>query len=131
MTVESYGKIFRKEYLSISLPLEPFDLNNPYMTPKTTPRSITPQKRFEALKIIDDRAKKSPEIRNEDVKISDDYLMLCEQNNICPIMFLPSMAEGYKKHFNKQILYEFYYRVRQACKSICRQFLLTVGKSRA
>ena len=78
---------------------------------------MTPKNRLEARNEINAWAEKHyPETCAENIKILDDYLTLCEENNIRPIMFLPPMTEGYKKHFNKQIIDEFYYLVRQACK---------------
>ena len=56
------------------------------------------------------------ETKTENVQILDDYLTLCEKNNVCPIMFLPPFTEGYKKHFSKQKLDELHYIVREALK---------------
>ena len=103
--------------MNARLPLEPFDLNNPHMTPKLTQRFMTPQNRLDARKQIDTwKEKYFPETRTENVKILDDYLTLCEDNGIRPIMFLPPMTEGYMKHFSRQRLDEFYHLVRQACQ---------------
>lgn len=116
-SIEDCEKIFRTEYLNTKLPLEPFDLNNPYMTPKVTQRFMTPYSRLEARKTIDAWSEKYfPETRAENIKILDDYLTLCEANNIRPIMFLPPMTEGYMKYFSKQRLDEFYYLIRRACR---------------
>ena len=43
-------------------------------------------------------------------------MTLCEENHIRPIMFLSSMLKGYVEHFNKLLLDEFYYLVREAQK---------------
>ncbi|MBR4904697.1 MAG: hypothetical protein IKZ53_08490 [Selenomonadaceae bacterium] len=115
--IEDCKKIFRTEYLNAKLHLEPFDINNPYMTPKVTQRFMTPQNRLEARKTIDAWNKKYfLETRAENIKILDDYLTLCEENNILPIMFLPPMTKGYEKYFSRQILNEFYYLIEQACQ---------------
>ena len=116
-SVADCEKIFRAEYLNTKLPLEPFNLNNPHMTTKLTPRFMTPWARLDARKTIDGWADKNyPNTRAENIKILDDYLTLCGQNRIRPIMFLPPTTDGYKKHFNKRIRDEFHYLVGQACK---------------
>lgn len=115
--VDVYKNFFRKEYLSACLPLEPFDLNDPYLVKNGLPMFMKPKDRLIARAIIDGWAEKNyPDTRAENVQIFDDYLTLCEQNNIRPIMFLPPMTECYLKYFKKQRLDEFYYVVRQACK---------------
>lgn len=117
MPVAEYRKIFRKEYLSTKIPIEPLDLNDPYLIAKDTLRFITPQSRLEAREHIEKWGNRIfPETCAENVKILDDYLTLCEVNNIRPIMFLPPMTACYLQHFNKQRLDEFYCIVRQACR---------------
>lgn len=116
--INIYKQFFREEYLSTKLPLEPFDLNNPYMSPKIMPRFMTPQARLSARKTTDTWGERYfPETLKENVKILDDYLTLCEEKNIRPIIFLMPTTEGDIKHFNKQRLDEFYYLVGQACKN--------------
>ena len=117
MPADEYRKLFRAEYLASRLPLEPFDLNDPYLISKTVPRFMTPGSRLSARRTIDGWAEKNyPETRNENIKILGDYLTLCEENNIRPIMFLPPMSEGHVKYFSRQKLDEFYYLVRAACR---------------
>ena len=58
--------------------------------------------------------KNFPETVAENKKILDDYLSLCEKNNAIPIMFLPPFPEGYRKHFSKEKLAEFYSFVNEA-----------------
>ncbi|MBQ6297156.1 MAG: hypothetical protein IJK81_05630 [Selenomonadaceae bacterium] len=57
-----------------------------------------------------------PKTREENVKILDDYLTLCEENNIRPIMFCVRTSDKYMKNFNKQLLAEFYNLIEQACQ---------------
>ena len=57
------------------------------------------------------------ETRDENIKILDDYLTLCEKNNIRPIMFLISVTEKYMANFDKRLLEEFYVLVKQACQN--------------
>ena len=116
MSVEVCKKFFREEYLSTKIPLEPFNVNNPYLA-KPPMSFMTPQSRLEVRNSAELWTEKNyPETRDENVKILDEYLTLCEDNNIRPIMFLPPSTEGYKKHFGKKKLDEFYYLVRQACR---------------
>lgn len=116
MPAEDYKKLLRPQYFSMRLPLEPFDVNNPFGT-KTPLRFMTPKVRLEAREVINSWSRRYfPETRDENVKILDDYLTFCGQNHIRPVMFLPPATEGYKKHFNKPMIDEFYYIVGQACK---------------
>lgn len=116
MTAEDYKSLLRPQYFSTRLPLEPLDWNNPFEA-KTPLRFMTPESRLNAREGINTWSKKFyPETRAENVKILDDYLTLCEENNVRPIMFLPPATEGYKKYFNRKMLDEFYYLIGQACK---------------
>ena len=116
MSAEKYKSLLRKEYFAMRMPLEPFDLNNPFYV-KTQLRFMTPEKRLKAREDVDGWQKRCfPETCAENVKILDDYLTLCEENHIRSIMFLPPMTEGYMKHFSRQKLDEFYYLIGQACR---------------
>ncbi|MBQ7493228.1 MAG: hypothetical protein IJT47_02235, partial [Selenomonadaceae bacterium] len=55
-----------------------------------------------------------PETRDENVKILDDYLTLCEENNICPIMIRVPVTKEYMASFSKIMLDEFDLYVEQA-----------------
>lgn len=115
--IDTYKKFFNENYLATKIPLEYLNPNNPYDTISQQIQFISQKVRLNARNTIDGWATKDyPRTRDENVKILDDYLMLCEANNIRPIMFLPPMTEGYMKHFNKQKLDEFYYLTEQACK---------------
>lgn len=115
--IDFYKKVIRKEYFELKIPTEPIDINNPYGAKHPVPIYINQRERLGARDTADGWADKNyPDTCTENIKILDDYLTLCEQNKIRPIMFLPPMTEGYIKHFSKQILDEFYYIVGQACK---------------
>ena len=115
--IDTYRKFFRKEYLATRIPLKYLNPNNPYDVIPQQIRYMSSVSRLTARNTIDGWAKKNyPETRDENVKILDDYLTLCEENHIRPIIFLPPMTEGYKKHFHKYKINEFYYLVEQACK---------------
>ena len=108
-------KILRKEYFKNKMPLEQLDINNPFYMKNSL--NLTPQTRLQILLKKDGgRGKDFSETRAENIKIFDDYLTLCEENNIQPIIFLPPMTKGYMKLYNKQRLDEFQYLVGQACK---------------
>ena len=116
LSEEKIPSIFKKEFLSFRLPAQVADINNVYGE-KTALRFMGWEQRIHAYNVIDSWANKNyPETRNENVKILDEYLTLCEKNNVRPIMFLPPMTDVYKKYFNKKIFDEFYYLVREAQK---------------
>ena len=105
-------KFLREEWLTKKLPLSPFNANRPY---GGALKSAMDQKAIEAK--TNTWAKKFyPETRDENVKILDDYLTLCEENNIRPIMFRASVTEKFMANFDKRILDEFPVLVEQACQ---------------
>ena len=111
---EKIPSIFKKEFLSFRLPAQIEDINNVYGE-KTAFRVMNWQHRLITREHIDIwKNKYYPETVKENVKILDDYLTLCEKNNVRPIIFLPPMTEGVKKYFNKKIMDEFYYLVHEA-----------------
>ncbi len=131
-----YGKIFSEKYPSLKISLEPFDLNDPFQVKsrqssdllkpldandpfqyRGKKSSVTARFRLAARKTVDTWSERFfPDTRAENVQILDDYLTLCEGNDIRPIMFLPPMTEAYVKYFNRQRLDEFYYLVECAIK---------------
>ena len=111
-----YKKFFRTKYLSKRLSLESVDVTVPFGS-KNSLTFMMPKHRLANREIADEWSEKNyPETRAENVKILDEYLTLCEETNIRPIMILSPLSEGYRKHFSKQKLNEFYYLVEQACK---------------
>ena len=113
---EVYRSFFRKEFLSRQLPLDNFDTNNPHLE-KSRTAYINRRERLESRGKIDTWAQRIfPDTRTEYIKILDDYLTLCEQNNIRPIILLMPATEGYIKHYDRQRLDEFQCIVRQACR---------------
>lgn len=115
MPTEVYREFFRAEYFSLKMPLEPFDCNNPFYM-KRPLCFMTPQVKFSILKKGDSGAGKDfPETRAENIKIFDDYLTLCEENFIRPIIFLMPLSEGYMKYYDKRRVDELRYLVMQAC----------------
>lgn len=111
MSAEDYKKLLRPEYFSIELPLEPFDVNNPFYVKKPL-CFMTPQSRLKIIKKKDGGGGKDfNETRTENIKILDDYLTLCEQNTIRPIIFLMPMSTGHMKLYNRPRLDECRYLV--------------------
>ncbi|MBR4904680.1 MAG: hypothetical protein IKZ53_08405 [Selenomonadaceae bacterium] len=66
--------------------------------------------------IITWKGKYYPETRDENIKILDEYLTLCEENNVRPIMFRVINSEKYMANFSKNLLEEFNCLVEQACQ---------------
>ena len=58
-----------------------------------------------------------PSTRDENIKTLDNYLALCEENNIRPVMFTACSSEKFKANFNKQMLEEFHQLVEQALQN--------------
>ena len=115
MPVELYRKFLSEEYLSLKMPLESFDLNNPFHT-KQPLCFMTPQAKFSILQKNDGgKGKDFQETRDENIKILDEYLTLCEENSIFPIIFLMPLSQGYMKYYNKWRLDELRYLVEKAC----------------
>lgn len=116
--LEEYRKIFREEYLAKKIPLESINLNDPYAAKKQG-SYIKPKGLYVNEDSIDHTWCKRyfPKIMAENAKILDDYLTLCETNNIRPIIFLPPYCESYKASYNRERLNEFYDLVGQACKN--------------
>ena len=115
LSAKDVRNLFREDYLSQEISLENFDVNLIYFS--KTARKMSFNERIGAYDEFNAWNNKNyPETRAENIKILDSYLTLCEKNKIRPIMFLPTMTEGYMKNFSKQKLDEFYYLVHQAQK---------------
>lgn len=114
--IKIYKNFFRKEYLESKLSTSEFDLNNPFYVKKPL-CFMTHETKIRVLKTRDGgKGKSFNETRAENIQILDDYLTLCETNNIRPIIFLPPMSESYIKLYSKSRIDEFRYLVWQACK---------------
>ena len=107
-----YEKIFRKEWLAKKIPLDEMDLNNPHGT-KSKYR-MTQKDIASTESIYHWIGRYYPEARDENVKILDDYLTLCEENNIRPVMFTVPVTEKYVATFNKKLFDEFHDLIGQA-----------------
>ena len=114
---EEYRKIFREHFLSFEITHEfELDENNPGLE-RGVAVGINLYDKVNAKKsIYSGRAKNYPETREENIKILDDYLTLCEKSNVRPIMFLPPMHKIAIECTDKKRLNEFYYLVNEAVK---------------
>lgn len=117
LPVEDYRKIFSPEYLNYKMPYDTAVKMDCIGGLSNIVTHIDRKMRISARKSVDTwKNKYYAETVKENVKILDDYLTLCEKNNVRPVMFLPPLSDVYKKHFNKKIFDEFYYLVREAQK---------------
>ena len=115
LPVEKYRSLFREEYLNYKMPIDDIEIDEVSVLRDWQKQYMTFDSRVDARKKIDVwKDRNFPDTREENIKILDDYLTLCEENEIVPIVFLPPMTEGYKKHFSKQKLDEFYFLIRAA-----------------
>lgn len=113
---EQYCDLFNEEFISIKLPLERLDINN-VMGEKTQLRFMNFASRMKARERTETwKNKYYPNTRTEYLKIFDNYLSLCEENSVRPIMFLLPVSECYKKYYSKRILSEFYHFIGEANK---------------
>lgn len=114
MSKEKLATVFSKEFLAFRLPAQIADLNNIYGE-KSVLKVIDWNQKLNARKDIDAwKNKHYSDTLKENVQILDDYLTLCEKNNVRPIMFLPTMTQARIKYSNKKAMDEFYYLVNQA-----------------
>ena len=94
------------------IPLESFNENKPYGSALLN--TVISQEAILNGGTNNWAKKYYPKTRAENLKILDDYLTLCEENDIRPIMFRVPVTEKYMKNFNPQLLEEFDTLVEQA-----------------
>lgn len=118
LPAEKCRKLFRESFLAAELDIEKLNLNNVNLD-KVEMANLDFKDRLTTRDRAEVWSKESRtflETRDENIKILNDYLTLCEKNNIRPIIFLPPMCEGYKKYFSKEKLDEFYQILEDAMK---------------
>ena len=121
---EKYKKLFNEDFLQAETNIENFDLNNP-VGDKLPMHTMNFYSKLSALERSEAWNKKNfHKTVNENKKIFDDYLTLCEKNNIRPIVFLPPVSECYRKYFNREKLAEFYKIIQQANKKHSTMFFV-------
>ena len=115
LPVEKYRSLFREEYLNSHLPIDDIEMDSIMVIGDYSKQFMKWENRVEERKRIDVwKDRNFPDTRAENLKILDDYLTLCEENNVVPIIFLPPMPEGYKKHFSRQKLDEYFSVIQHA-----------------
>ena len=116
MSVDDYSSLFRKEYLDGGyITPNPIDLNNVYFNKPTGRSSI--EARLATRRSAETWGKKYyPHTIEENKHILHDYLKLCEDNDIKPILFLPAMPRGYMETYPKNRLDEFHVLLHDVMK---------------
>ena len=114
MSSDEIKKLFTQNFISYELPTENLDLNDTNLD-KIEMQEMNLGARLRTR----DRAeiwsnKNYPETFAENIKIFDDYLTLCEENNIRPIILLTPVTVGYKKFFSKEKITELHEIVSNA-----------------
>ncbi len=123
LPLEKYKNLFNANFLAYKLPLENFDINN-VMLEKTPLRFMNFKSRLGARERSEVWDKKCyPDTLKEYVKIFDDYLALCQENNVRPIICTFPVSECYKKYFSKKIIAEFNHDIEEALKKYPAVFL--------
>ena len=113
MPMEKYRSLLRNEYCSFKIPVESLNIK----TFGSSETFIDVKKLIDARSEIDSwHGKFFPKTRDENIEILGSYLTLCEEKQVRPIMFLPPMTEGYVKYFDKKMLDEFYFLVKESVK---------------
>lgn len=105
-----YKKFIREEWLTKKLSVKKVGLNG------VKSEKVISQEVIEKTKPKTWNGKFYPATRDMNVKVLDDYLTLCEENNVRPIMFRVIVSERYMANFNKELLDEFNILVEQACQ---------------
>ena len=102
MPVEIYKRFFREEWLTKKPSIQNVNING-----FKTQKIMTPKDIKSNVSLNPWTGKYYPKTRDENIKILDDYLTLCEENNIRPVMFTVPVTEKYMATFNKKLLEEF------------------------
>lgn len=108
--VDAYKKFLSAEWLKRIYPAKGVNLNGIKLN-KVVAKQVIQNGKTRTWE-----GKYYPKTRDENVKIFDDYLTLCEENNIRPIIFRSNCTEIYMKNFCSELLEEFDVLVSQACQ---------------
>lgn len=106
--VDVYKKFLRADWLTQKPSIAKINLNGVKSLKVMNEKTIASDKGIRSW-----NEKYYPVTRDENIKILDDYLTLCEENNIRPIMFMAPLTEKYVKVFYKPLFDEFYVLVEQ------------------
>ena len=113
--VDIYRKFFREEWLVKKWSLQQFTVNDPYNVKSSKAMDQQAVNGTVGINSWTWQGAYRPEICDENVKILDDYLTLCEENNIRPVMFMVPVSKKNIVNFNRKMLSEFYVIVEKAC----------------
>ena len=106
--IDVYKKFLSEEWLTQKVSIEKVNING------IKSHKIMTKEEIQNEKTKTWAGKSYPQTRDANIKILDDYLTLCEENNIRPIMFRVIVSEKYMANFNKELLAEFDALVEQA-----------------
>ena len=118
-------EIFDKNFLDVPDDFVPenFDFNV-YNNQGYSTKIMEPSNLFEIRKNAEDwLEKRYPETVKENKKIFLDYLELCKNHNVIPIVTIFPVLNIYREFFPKQLLDEFYLIIEEARKKYNFHFL--------
>ena len=115
LPIEQYKSIFQEQFFNFKAPIES-EIDCVRALDNTVQHIGFEQRILEREMMDVWKERNFPETKKENVKILDDYLTLCENNNIRPIIFTAPVTQGYIKHFNKKLREEFLYLISEAQK---------------
>ena len=117
ITLDKYRNRFNEDFLNTKLDFSGITVESVLGTPLPM-QSFTPQSRMFQRSYVELFSQRDgyPETCQEYVKILDDYLTLCEKNNVRPVIFTPPITYCYKKYSNPKILDEFYVLMSESQK---------------
>lgn len=105
---EQYKSLFNEKFLSYKLPLEDLDINN-LMLEKNSANAMDFTAHLKEREIIEIwKTIYFPKTREENLKVFDDYLALCTEKNVRPIICTSPVSECYLKYFSKKMISEFH-----------------------
>ena len=107
---EFYRNLLREDWLTQKPSIEKVNLNG------VKSKRVIEQKVIENGRTTNWDKKYYPQTRDEYIKILDDYLTLCEENNIQAIMVRMRNSDKYIKNFNPTMLEEYNNFVEEALK---------------
>ena len=113
---EQYKSLFNENFLAYKLPFEDFDINN-VMLEKNPMHVMDFTAHLKEREIIEIwNTVYFPKTREENLKTFDDYLALCREKNVRPIICTSPVSECYKKYFSKKMISEFNHDINEFLK---------------
>lgn len=115
-SIEEFSSMFKKEWLNGGY-IKPtsINLNDAHLNKRANKLNV--EGRFAIRKRAEGWIRKFyPKTIEENQKILDDYLTLCETHNIKPVLFLPPNTKGYIEMNPKKFIDEFHVRLNGVMK---------------